>query len=44
MLGPHAEETINLVALAIKSGMRASDLRDTIFGYPTLASDVRYML
>ena len=44
LLGPHAEETINLFALAIKSGISASNLRDTIFAYPTLASDVRYML
>ncbi len=44
LLGPHADETINLFALAIKSGIPASDLRETIFGYPTLASDVRYML
>jgi glutathione reductase (NADPH) len=44
LLGPHAEETINLFTLAIKSGIPASDLQETIFGYPTLASDVRYML
>ncbi len=44
LLGPHAEETINLFALAIRSGIAASDLRETIFAYPTLASDVRYML
>jgi glutathione reductase (NADPH) len=44
LLGPHAEETINLFALAIKSGISASNLRETIFAYPTLASDVRYML
>ncbi len=44
LLGPHAEETINLFALAIKSGITASGLRETIFAYPTLASDVRYML
>jgi glutathione reductase (NADPH) len=44
LLGPHADETINLFALAIKSGIPASDLRETIFGYPTLASDVPYML
>lgn len=49
LLGPHAEEIINLFALAIKSGIPASDLhdtifQDTIFGYPTVASDVRYML
>jgi glutathione reductase (NADPH) len=44
LLGPHAEETINLFALAIRSGLRASDLRETLFAYPTHASDVRYML
>lgn len=44
LLGPHAEETINLFALAIRSGLRASDLREAIFAYPTHASDVRYML
>jgi glutathione reductase (NADPH) len=44
LLGPHADETINLFALAIKSGIPASDVRETIFGYPTVASDVHYML
>jgi glutathione reductase (NADPH) len=44
LLGPHAEETINLFALAIKSGISASNLRETTFAYPTLASDVSYML
>lgn len=44
LLGVHAEELINLFALAIRSGMSASELRDTIFAYPTAASDVSYML
>jgi glutathione reductase (NADPH) len=44
LLGPHAEETINLFALAIRAGIPASNLRETIFGYPTLASDVGYMV
>ncbi len=44
LLGPHAEETINLFALAIRAGLRASDLKDELFSYPTHASDVRYML
>jgi glutathione reductase (NADPH) len=44
LLGPHADEIINLFALAIKSGIPASDIRGTIFGYPTLASDIQYML
>jgi len=44
LLGPHAEDTINLFALAIRSGLRATDLKKTIFAYPTHASDVAYML
>jgi len=44
LLGPHAEEVINLFALAIATNARATDLRDAIFAYPTLASDIRYML
>jgi len=44
LLGPHADELINLFALAIRSGIPASELRETIFSYPTLASDLQYML
>jgi glutathione reductase (NADPH) len=44
LLGPHAEEVINLFAFAIATNARASDLRDRIFAYPTVASDIRYML
>jgi glutathione reductase (NADPH) len=44
LLGPHAEEVINLLAFAIATNASATDLRDAIFAYPTLASDVRYML
>ena len=44
LLGPHADEIVNLFALAINSGIPASEIRRTIFGYPTLASDIQYML
>ena len=44
LLGPHAEDTINLFALAIRSGLPATDLKQMIFAYPTHASDVAYML
>lgn len=44
MLGPHAEEVINLFAFTIATNARAADLRDAIFAYPTVASDIRYML
>lgn len=44
IVGPHAEDTINLFALAIRQGMTADDLRSMIFGYPTAASDISHML
>ena len=44
LLGPHAEDTINLFAFAIRSGLRATDLKQMIFAYPTHASDVSYMV
>src|SRR3989449_4268026 len=44
LLGPHAEEVINLFALAMASDVRAADLRGAVFAYPTVASDLGYML
>ena len=44
LLGPNAEEIINIFALAINTGVKAGDLKKTIFSYPTNASDIVYML
>jgi glutathione reductase (NADPH) len=44
LLGAHAEETINLFGLAVRTGLTAKDLRDMIYGYPTHASDIAHML
>ncbi len=44
LLGPHAEETINLFAMAIRFGLRAEDIRKTIWAYPTSSSDISYMV
>ena len=44
LVGPSADETINLFALAIRSGLTVQTLSDTMFAYPTAASDVGYML
>jgi glutathione reductase (NADPH) len=44
LLGDQAGETVNLFAVAIRSGMRATDLRRMVFSYPTHISDVPYML
>ena len=44
LVGPHAEEVINLFGVAIRNGLTAKDLKSTIFAYPTGASDIGYML
>lgn len=44
LLGEHAEETINLFALAMKVGISAEQLKATLFAYPTAASDIEYMV
>jgi len=44
LLGPHADEVINLFALAMRARLPASDLKEAIFAYPTSGSDVSYML
>ena len=44
LLGPNAEEVINLFGLAIRSGLCATDLRQMIYAYPTNSSDLPYML
>lgn len=44
LLGPHAEEVINIFALAIRSGLKADDLKTMIYAYPTSTSDISYMV
>ena len=44
LLGPHAEEVVNLFALAIRQGLTATDLKHHIYAYPTSGSDLPYML
>jgi glutathione reductase (NADPH) len=44
LLGGEAGEIINIFALAIHSGIPATDLKHTIFSYPTHGSDVTSML
>ena len=44
ILGSDAGEVINLFALAIRSGMRATDLQHMLFAYPTSGSNVTRML
>ena len=44
LVGPHADEVINLFGLAIRHGLTADDLKSTMFAYPTGASDIGYMV
>jgi glutathione reductase (NADPH) len=44
LLGPHADEVINLFAVAIRLRIPARDLQQAIFAYPTSGSDTRFML
>jgi len=44
LIGPDAEEQINLFTLAIQSGIRGSAIENTLFAYPTGASDLGYMV
>jgi glutathione reductase (NADPH) len=44
LVGPHADEIINIFALAIRNRLTSNDLKTTMFAYPTGASDIGYML
>ena len=44
LLGPHAEETINLFALAIRCGLTADQLKEVRYAYPSHSDDISYMV
>ena len=44
LLGPAAEETINLFTLAMRFDITVEQLKQVLFAYPTHASDMKYML
>lgn len=44
LVGPNADEVINLFGIAIRHDLTVDDLKDTMFAYPTGASDIGYML
>ncbi|MDE3110978.1 MAG: NAD(P)/FAD-dependent oxidoreductase [Acidobacteriota bacterium] len=43
LVGPHADEVINVIAFAMRNGLNAKSLQSMIFAYPTSASDLSYM-
>jgi glutathione reductase (NADPH) len=44
VLGPHADDVINLFAMAMRTGAPASSLKEILFAYPTAESDIPYMV
>jgi glutathione reductase (NADPH) len=44
LVGPHAEEVINVFGLAIRHNLTIDHVKTTMFAYPTGASDIGYML
>lgn len=44
MVGHAGEELIHLFAFAMKFGITAGQIRDTVFGFPTFAADVKSMM
>lgn len=44
LLGTHAEEVINIFALAIRLGLDLDAIKQGIYTYPTNSYDIRYML
>jgi glutathione reductase (NADPH) len=44
LIGPGAEEQINLFAMAMGAGLTANQIKSTIFAYPSYASDIGSMV
>ena len=44
LLGPGADEQINLFAMAMGAGLSANQLKAVIFAYPSYASDLGSMV
>ena len=44
LLGPNAEEVINVFAMAMRASLSTSDIKQLLFAYPTSAADTPYMV
>ena len=44
LIGHHAEETINLFAMAMETGMKTSELKKLIYSFPASAADIQSMV
>ncbi len=44
VFGPHADDVINLFALAMHAGLTASAVHDVLYAYPSVSGDITYMV
>ena len=44
MIGHAGEELIHLFALAMKHGITAGQIKDSVFGFPTFSADIKNLL
>ncbi|MEM7784757.1 MAG: NAD(P)/FAD-dependent oxidoreductase [Planctomycetota bacterium] len=44
LLGPKVDETINLFVLAMRFGIKATDLKQTLYAFPTFGYNLRNMI
>ena len=44
LTGVEIEEIVHLFAFAMKHGLGAKDLAETVYAYPTFASDIKNMV
>lgn len=44
IIGPHAEEMINLFAMAIRGKLTVADIRNMVYAYPSMGSDIGSMV
>lgn len=44
VLGPHADDVINLFAMAMRLGAKASEIANVLYAYPSVSGDIVYMV
>lgn len=44
VLSPNAENTINLITMAMHASLTVGELKNIIFAYPSISSDIKYMI
>jgi glutathione reductase (NADPH) len=42
--GHAGEELVNIFGLAMRFGSTATQIKDTVYAYPTFSSDIKHML